>query len=106
MLFFIYLFFTFYDTGAIYFSGTGIVLASLEIKLVIPQGGEASNQTVWESQVCVQGKKSTGPFGGDRFGEGHHRLEEFVRCLSMTIGWIHETQQPTRSTACPGEYSY
>jgi len=43
-----YLFFTFYDTGAIYFSGTGIVLASLEIKLVIPQGGEASNQTVWE----------------------------------------------------------
>ena len=59
-----------------------------------------------KSRVVCSGKNSTGPFGGDWFGEGHHRSEEFVRSLSMTIGWIHETQQQTRSTACPGEYRY
>jgi len=37
----------------------GIVLASLEIKLVIPQGGGgASNQTVWEEQGCVFREKN------------------------------------------------
>jgi len=85
----------------------GIVLASLEIKLVIPQGGGGvQSDGLGRARLCVQGKKCTGPFGGDWFGEGHHCLEEFVRCLSMIVGWIHETQQLTRSTACPGEYRY